>query len=102
MIVRTPKHDRLNAAPDEVPGMPQGMSSCAGGPGFLPADLVLEPLSRKPTVLPETTVRMVYDLPAGSSGAVFSRSCFGILTIMRSNPEGRSQARRSDFADCVS
>ena len=40
--------------------------------------------------------------PAISSGAVFSRSCFGILTIMRSDPRVRSQARRSDFAACVS
>jgi GT2 family glycosyltransferase len=69
MIVRTPKHDRLNAAPDEATGMPHGVSSCAGRPSLLPPDLILEPISRRPTVLPETTVRAVHDLPAGAGWA---------------------------------
>ena len=46
--------------------------------------------------------RIPAGVPAASCGALISRSCFGILAIMRSDPGVRSQARRSDFADCVS
>src|SRR5262245_2432551 len=89
MIVRMPRHDRLNTAPDEAAEMPNGMldspfgacspehafgpgaappwSSCPGRPRFLPPDLILEPISRKPTVLPETTVRTVQSLQAGAA-----------------------------------
>ena len=42
-----------------------------------------------------------FGVPAASCGAVSSRSSFGILTIMRSVPRVRSQARRTDFANCV-
>ncbi len=38
-------------------------------PSFLPPDLILEPISRKPTVLPETTLRAVQNLPAGAARA---------------------------------
>jgi GT2 family glycosyltransferase len=37
------------------------------GPSYLPPDLVLEPISRKPTVLPESTVRAVRSLPPGAA-----------------------------------
>jgi GT2 family glycosyltransferase len=69
MIVRTPKYDRQDMAPDEAAGMPDGMLSCSQRPGFLPPDLVLEPISRRPTILPEATVRTVHDLPAGAARA---------------------------------
>ncbi len=67
MIVRMPKHDLLDTAPHEADGTPNGMLSRIGRPSFLPPDLILEPMSRKPTVLPETTVRTVLDLPAGAA-----------------------------------
>ena len=68
MIVRMPKHDRLDRAPHEATGTPNGMLSRSGRPSFLPPDLIIEPMSRKPTVLPETTVRTVLDLPAVPRG----------------------------------
>jgi GT2 family glycosyltransferase len=43
------------------------MLSRSARPSFLPPDVILEPISRKPTVLPETTVRTVLDLPAGAA-----------------------------------
>ena len=43
------------------------MPWCLERPSFLPPDLILEPISRRPTVLPETTVRTVPDLPAGAA-----------------------------------
>ena len=45
------------------------MLSRSGRPSVLPPDLILEPISRKPTVLPEATVRTVLDLPAGAGWA---------------------------------
>jgi GT2 family glycosyltransferase len=36
---------------------------------MLPPELILEPISRKPTLLPETTVRTVQNLPAGAARA---------------------------------
>ena len=73
MIVRMPKYDRLDRAPHEAAGTPNGMLSRSGRPSFLPPDLILEPISRKPTVLPETTIRTVLDLPAGARGPPGSR-----------------------------
>jgi GT2 family glycosyltransferase len=69
MIARIPKHDRTDRAPHEAAGTPNGMLSRSGRPSILPPDLILEPISRKPTVLPETTVRTVLDLPAGAARA---------------------------------
>ena len=66
MIVRMPKHDRLDRASHNAAGTPNGMPSRSGQPSFLPPDLILEPISRKPTVLPQTAVRTVLDLPAGA------------------------------------
>ena len=45
------------------------MLSCSERPSFLPPDLILEPISRRPTILPEATVRAVHDLPAGAGRA---------------------------------
>ena len=73
MIVRMPKHDRLDRAPHEAAGTPNGMLSRSGRPSFLPPDLILEPISRRPTVLPEATVRAVHDLPAGAGRAAGPR-----------------------------
>ncbi len=69
MMVRMRKHDRLERTPHEAHGTPSSMLSSSGRPSFLPPDLVLEPISRKPTVLPERTVRTVLDLPAGVARA---------------------------------
>jgi GT2 family glycosyltransferase len=69
MIVRMPKHDRRDRAPQESAATPNGMLSHSGRPSFLPPDLIIEPMSRKPTVLPQTTVRTVLDLPAGAARA---------------------------------
>jgi GT2 family glycosyltransferase len=69
MIARIPKHDRTDRAPHEAAGTPNAMLSRSGRPSFLPPDLILEPLSRKPTVLPETTVRTVLALPVGAGRA---------------------------------
>ena len=74
MIARTPKHDRLMRAPQEAAGTPTGMRSCSGRPSLLPPDLILEPVSRKPTVLPEATVRTVHDLSAGAGWAIGART----------------------------
>jgi len=73
MIVRMSKHDRLDRAPHEAAGAPYGMLSRPGRPSFLPPDLILEPTSRKPTVLPETTVRTILDLPPGAARAAGAR-----------------------------
>jgi GT2 family glycosyltransferase len=70
MIARMPKHDRLMSAPQETAWSPAGMRSCSGRPSLLPPDLILEPISRRPTVLPEATVRTVHDLPAGFGWAI--------------------------------
>ena len=72
MIVKMPNHDRPDLAPREAAGQPNGMPSRSGRPSFLPPDLILEPISRKPTVLPETTVRTILDLPAGAARAAGS------------------------------
>ncbi len=69
MIARTPKHDWLERAPHEAAETLSGMPWCFERPGFLPPDLILEPISRRPTVLPETTVRTVLDLPVGAARA---------------------------------
>jgi GT2 family glycosyltransferase len=61
-----PKHDRLDRASHNAAGTPNGMPSRFGQASFLPPDLILEPISRKPTVLPQTAVRTVLDLPAGA------------------------------------
>jgi GT2 family glycosyltransferase len=84
MIVKMPKHDRLNRAPHEIAGTPNGMLSRFERPSFLPPDLILEPISRKPTVLPETTVRAVHDLPAGAGRAA------GALTPGLFDPSARN------------
>jgi GT2 family glycosyltransferase len=73
MFETTPNRDRLDTAPDEVARTPKsrlGMSSPEDSvrearasrgssyperPMFLPPDLILEPISRKPMVLPEAT-----------------------------------------------
>ena len=99
MILRTPKHDRLNTAPDETAGTPDGMLSRSGRPSFLPPDLILEPISRRPTLLPETTVRAVQDLPAGAGRAA------GALTPAPFDPaarnlEGVRGADSGDFVGC--
>ncbi len=70
MIARMPKHDRLLRAPQETAATPEGMRSCSGRPSLLPPDLILEPISRRPTVLPAATVRAVHDLPAGAGWAI--------------------------------
>ncbi len=70
MIARIPKHDRLMRAPQEAAGAFSGIRSCSGRPSLLPPDLILEPISRRPTVLPEATVREVRDLPAGAGWAI--------------------------------
>src|SRR5262245_10247081 len=70
MIARMPKHDRLDTAPHEAAGTPTGMRSCSGPPSLWPPDLILEPISRRPTVLPEATVRAVHDFPAGAGWAI--------------------------------
>ena len=70
MIVRMSKHDRLLRAPQKGAGAPCGMLPRLERPSFLPPDLVLEPMSRKPTVLPEPTVRTILDLPAGAAHAI--------------------------------
>jgi GT2 family glycosyltransferase len=72
MIVTTPKYDRLHRAPQGDAGTPKGMLACPGRAGFLPPELILEPISRKPTVLPEATVRTVHDLPAGAGRAAWA------------------------------
>ena len=69
MIVRMPKNDRPDWAPHEAAGTPSVMLSRSGRPSVLPPDLILEPISRKPTVLAEATVRTVLDLPAGAGWA---------------------------------
>jgi GT2 family glycosyltransferase len=69
MIVRMARHDRPDRAPHEAAVTPVGMLSRPGRPGFLPTDLILEPISRRPTILPEATVRAVRDLPAGAGRA---------------------------------
>jgi GT2 family glycosyltransferase len=69
MIARTPKHDLLMRAPHEAAGTPTRMPSCSERPSFLPPDLILEPVSRRPTVLPDITVRTMHDLPAGAGWA---------------------------------
>jgi GT2 family glycosyltransferase len=69
MIVRLPKNDRLDRALHEPAGTPSVMLSRSGRLSFLPPDLILEPVSRKPTVLPETTIRTVLDLPTGATRA---------------------------------
>jgi GT2 family glycosyltransferase len=88
MIDKRPHHDRLNPAPDDVagslktqlgissspancldPGMATQWSSYPGRPTFLPPDLILEPISRKPTILAETTRRAVHNLPAAAAPA---------------------------------
>jgi GT2 family glycosyltransferase len=65
------------------PGAAPRWSSCTGRPSVLPPDLILEPISRKPTVLPETTVRTVQNLPAGAARAT------GALTAEPSDPAAR-------------
>ena len=70
MIARMPKYVRLMRAPQGTAGTPAGMRSCSGRPSLLPPDLILEPISRRPTVLPESTVRAVHDLPAGAGWAI--------------------------------
>jgi GT2 family glycosyltransferase len=69
MIARTTHHDRLTRAPHESTGTPAGMRSCPERSGFLPPDLILEPISRRPTVLPGATVRTVLAIPAGAARA---------------------------------
>ena len=44
-----------------------GGSSCREATGFLQCDMVLEPISRRPIILPESTVRVVGELPAGAA-----------------------------------
>jgi GT2 family glycosyltransferase len=73
MIVRMPKHDWLDRAPHGATGTPNRMLPRSGRPGFLPPELIIEPLSRKPTVLPETTVRTLLDLPSGAARAAGAR-----------------------------
>jgi GT2 family glycosyltransferase len=86
MIARIPKYDRTDRAPHEAAGTPNGMLSRSGRPSFLPPDLILEAVSRKPTVLPETTIRTVLDLPAGAARAA------GVST-----PEPFDPATRDSF-----
>jgi GT2 family glycosyltransferase len=74
MIARMSKHDRLDTAAQEAAGTPYGMPLRPEGPNCLPPDLILEPMSRKPTVLPETTVRTILDLPAGAARAAGART----------------------------
>ena len=70
MIARMLKHDRLLMAPQETAATPARMRSCCERASRLPPDLILEPISRRPTVLPEATVRTVHDLPAGIGWAI--------------------------------
>jgi GT2 family glycosyltransferase len=87
MIVRRPKSDRLNTTPDGVegtvesqfgasspeavvaPGVAPRWSAFPGRPLCFPPDLILEPISRKPVVLPEPTCLTVQNLPAGAAPA---------------------------------
>jgi GT2 family glycosyltransferase len=98
MIARMPKDDRLMRAPQGTAGTPAVMRSCPGRPSLLPPDLILEPISRRPTVLPEATVRAVHDLPAGVGWAIGaptpgpfdpsardSYPCVSIVVITRDN-----------------
>ncbi len=88
MIARMPKLDRLDTAPREAAEAPHGMRSYSERPNALPPDLILEPISRRPTVLPETTVRMVQGLTAGAARAA------GPLAPGPVDPDGRTVSPR--------
>ena len=62
MIARRREHERSAAAPEGAPRR----SSRARGPDILSPDLILEPISRRPTILPDATVCAVHDLPVGA------------------------------------
>jgi GT2 family glycosyltransferase len=69
MIVKMRKHDRRDTTPKAADGTPNGVLSRSGRQSFLPPSMILEPISRKPTVLPEATVRTVLDLSPGAARA---------------------------------
>jgi GT2 family glycosyltransferase len=88
MNVTRLKRDWTNMASDDVVGTPKWRTGVAGTdnslrPGgapewlsyagrssFLPPDTILEPISRKPIVLPESTRLAVHNLPVGIAPAL--------------------------------
>ena len=83
MNIASRKQDRLDTSPNEVSAQLQSRSELFDTDGFqdirvatgrltdtgqpfLPRDTILEPISRKPVVLPESTRLTVYSLPVGS------------------------------------
>ena len=83
MNIASRKQDRLDTSPNEVSAQLQSRSELFDTDGFqdirvatgrltdtgqpfLPRDTILEPISRKPIVLPESTRLTVYSLPVGS------------------------------------
>jgi GT2 family glycosyltransferase len=69
MNLTAPNHNRQDTVPNagSSGAMPVTRAGGPARPAFLPNDLILEPLSRKPVILPEATVAAVRGLSAGGS-----------------------------------
>ncbi len=65
MIAKMPEHDRMLRSPHETVVKSSRTSCSCERPSLLPPDLIIEPTSRRPTVLPAATVRAVLELPPG-------------------------------------